>query len=111
MEQQQTDNKRIREIKGVVYLALALFLLLCLFSYHPQDPSFTHFDADSPTTHNFTGKFGSYTADSLIHLLGISSFLLPLFFFLCSFIYFLRPKFNIAVNRFLGFLFFALSLA
>ena len=106
MEQQQTDNKRIREIKGVVYLALALFLLLCLFSYHPQDPSFTRFVApDGQTTHNFIGIFGSYIADSLIRLLGISSFLLPLVFLLCSFIYFFRPEFNIAANRFLGFFF------
>jgi S-DNA-T family DNA segregation ATPase FtsK/SpoIIIE len=111
MEQHQIDEKRIREIKGVVYLALALFLLLCLFSYHPQDPSFTHFDADGQTTHNFVGKFGSYTADSLIRLLGVSSFLLPLVFLLCSFIYFLRPELDIAANRFPGFLFFALSLA
>jgi DNA segregation ATPase FtsK/SpoIIIE, S-DNA-T family len=86
MEQKQTDNKRVREIKGVVCLALALFLLLCLFSYHPQDPSFTRFVIDGQTTHNFTGIFGSYTADSLIRLIGISSFLLPLVFLLCSFI-------------------------
>jgi len=111
MEQKQTDNKRIREIKGVVYLALALFLLLCLFSYHPQDPSFTRFVADGQTTQNFIGIFGSYTADSLIRLLGISSFLLPLVFLLCSFIYFLRPEFNMAANRFLGFFFFVLSFA
>jgi S-DNA-T family DNA segregation ATPase FtsK/SpoIIIE len=112
MKQQQTDNKRIREIKGVVYLALALFLLLCLFSYHPQDPSFTHVvPPDGQTTHNFIGIFGSYIADSLIRLLGISSFLLPLVFLLCSFIYFFRPEFNIAANRFLGFFLFALSFA
>jgi S-DNA-T family DNA segregation ATPase FtsK/SpoIIIE len=111
MEQKQTDNKRIREIKGVVYLALALFLLLCLFSYHPQDPSFTRFVADGQTTHNFTGIFGSYTADSLIRLLGVSSFLLPLVLLLCSFIYFFRPEFNITADRFGGFFFFALSFA
>ena len=40
--EKQKDNKRTREIKGVVCLSLALFLLLCLVSYHPQDPSFTH---------------------------------------------------------------------
>ena len=76
----QKDNKRTREIKGVVCLSLALFLLLCLFSYHPQDPSFTHFVVSSQATHNFTGKAGSYTADSLIRLLGISSLLFPFFF-------------------------------
>jgi S-DNA-T family DNA segregation ATPase FtsK/SpoIIIE len=111
MELKQTEDKRIREIKGVVYLALSIFLLLCLFSYHPQDPSFTRFVADGQVTHNFTGKFGSYIADSLIRLIGVSSFLLPLVFLLCSFIHFFRPEFNIAANRFAGFFFLALSFA
>jgi len=109
MEKKQTDNKRVREIKGAVCLALALFLLLCLISYHPQDPSFTHFVSGNQTTHNFTGKAGSYTADSLIRLLGAASFLLPVILFICSFKYFLRPEFTINTSRSIGFLFFVLS--
>ena len=109
--EKQKDNKRTREIKGVVCLSLALFLLLCLFSYHPQDPSFTHFVVSSQATHNFTGKAGSYTADSLIRLLGISSLLFPFFFLACSFQYLLRPAFTISTRRILGFLFFVLSFA
>jgi len=77
---QQKHNKRIREIKGVICLSLALFLLLCLVSYRPQDPSFTHFVVSGKSTHNFTGKVGSYAADSLIRLLGISSFVFRSFF-------------------------------
>ncbi|MGV8057428.1 MAG: DNA translocase FtsK [Smithellaceae bacterium] len=111
MEEKQTDKKRIREMKGVVCLALAVFLLLCLISYHPQDPSFTHFIADGKATHNFTGPVGSYTADSLIRLLGISSFLLPLIFLLCSFQYFLRPEVTITKSKFLGIIFFTVSFA
>ncbi len=111
MAEKQTNNKRIREIKGVVYLSLAVFLLLCLVSYHPQDPSFTHFIASGQATHNFTGKAGSYTADSLIRLLGVASFLLPLTLFVCSFKYFLRPDFTMNTHRSLGFLFFILSFA
>jgi len=86
--EKQKDNKRTREIKGVVCLALAVFTLLCLVSYHPQDPSFTRFVVDGKATHNFTGYIGSYAADSLIRLLGFSSFLLPLILLLCSFKYF-----------------------
>ena len=111
----QKDNKRNREIKGVVCLSLALFLLLCLVSYHPQDPSFTHvishLTSTGQVTQNFTGKVGSYTADSLIRLLGVASFLLPLILFVCSFKYFLQPKFTINVSRSVGFLFFVLSFA
>jgi DNA segregation ATPase FtsK/SpoIIIE, S-DNA-T family len=111
MEEKQTDNKRLREIKGVVCLALAVFLLLGLISYHPQDPSFTHFVADEKATSNFIGPIGSFTADSLIRLLGISSFFLPLIFLLCSFQYFLRPAFTVNKSRFFGIFFFAISFA
>ncbi|MGA2553610.1 MAG: DNA translocase FtsK 4TM domain-containing protein, partial [Smithella sp.] len=111
MAEKQTDNKRPREIKGVVCLSLAFFLLLCLASYHPQDPSFTHFVASGQATHNFTGKAGSYAADSFIRLFGIASFLLPLMLLVCSFKYFLRPEFTMNAHRSLGFLFFVLSFA
>jgi S-DNA-T family DNA segregation ATPase FtsK/SpoIIIE len=109
--EKQKDNKRTREIKGVVCLSLALFLLLCLVSYRPQDPSFTHFVVSGQATHNFTGKAGSYTADSLIRLLGIASFLFPFILLACSFKYFLRPAFTINTKRIVGFLFFVLSFA
>ena len=111
MEKQQTDNKRTREIKGAVCLSLAIVLLLCLASYHPQDPSFTHFVISGQATHNFIGKFGSYTADSLSRMLGIASFLLPFILFVCSFKYFLRPEFTVNTHRTAGFLFFVLSFA
>ncbi len=109
--EKQKDNKRNREIKGVVCLSLALFLLLCLVSYRPQDPSFTHFIVSGQATHNFTGKAGSYTADSLIRLLGVSSFLFPFILLACSFQYFLRPAFTLNTRRVLGFFFFVLSFA
>ncbi len=109
MEEKQTDHKRMREIKGAVCLALAAFLLLCLLSYHPQDPSFTRFVAEGRTVNNFTGPVGSYTADSLIRLLGISSFFLPLIFLFCSFQYFLRTEFTISKSKFLGIVFFVIS--
>jgi S-DNA-T family DNA segregation ATPase FtsK/SpoIIIE len=111
--EKQKDNKRTREIKGVVCLSLALFLLLCLVSYRPQDPSFTHVPlvSSGQATHNFTGKAGSYTADSLIRLLGISSFLFPFILLACSFQYFLRPAFTLNTKRVLGFFFFVLSFA
>lgn len=111
MEKEKTDNKMIREIKGAVCLSLACILLLCLVSYHPQDPSFTHFVAENQTTHNWIGKAGSYSADSLIRLLGIASFFFPIILFICSFKYFLRAEFSINASRSVAFLFFILSFA
>ncbi|KAF0156352.1 MAG: DNA segregation ATPase FtsK/SpoIIIE S-DNA-T family [Syntrophaceae bacterium] len=112
MEENPKDHhKRTREIKGVVCLALAIFLFLCLFSYSPLDPSFTRFVTDEPSTHNLTGKVGSYTADSIIRLLGVASFLLPLALALCAFQYFLRPAFAVNAPRLIGFSFFTLACA
>ncbi|HOW56865.1 MAG TPA: DNA translocase FtsK 4TM domain-containing protein, partial [Smithellaceae bacterium] len=111
MDEKQTDNKRIREIKGVVCLALGAFLSLCLISYHPLDPSFTHFISEGRNTHNFIGNFGSYTADSLIRLLGAGSFLLPLALFICSFQYFLKPDFKINAGHFFNFILLTIAFA
>ena len=74
-------------------------------------PFVYHFVVSGQATHNFTGKAGSYTADSLIRLLGISSFLFPFILLACSFQYFLRPAFTINTRRVVGFLFFVLSFA
>lgn len=111
-ESTKNHHSRNREIKGVICLALAIFLLLCLFSYSPQDPSFTHaVPPDGPSTHNWTGKVGSYTADSIIRLLGLASFLIPAALLACAFQFFLRPSFIVDAPRVFGFLFFTFSSA
>ncbi|HPD57023.1 MAG TPA: DNA translocase FtsK 4TM domain-containing protein [Smithellaceae bacterium] len=111
MAEKTKTNKRNQEIKGLVLLALAAIFLLCLFSYHPQDPSFTRFVADDTPTQNYMGYIGSYTADSLIRLLGFSSFLLPLVFFLFSLKYFLRPEFEVKKGKVLAFAVFVLTVS
>lgn len=87
-------------MKGILCLVAALFLSLCLFSYHPLDPSFTRFVSDDAKTHNLIGAFGSYTADILIRLLGFGAFFLPVALFVCSYRFFRNPEF--VVNRAVG---------
>jgi S-DNA-T family DNA segregation ATPase FtsK/SpoIIIE len=99
--------KRSREIAGVINLAVAIFLLLALSSYHPSDPSFTHFVAGTVKTHNLIGSFGSYSADSLLRLFGIGTLCFPVFFAVIAFKYFLDANFRIGVvgiNAFSGLL-------
>lgn len=111
-ESPNNRNMRTREIKGVICLALAVFLLLCLFSYSPLDPSFTHVvPPDGPSTHNLTGKVGSYTADSIIRVLGLASFFIPLALLACAFQFFLRPPFIVDAPRVFGFFFFTFACA
>jgi len=78
-------------------LPIAIFLLLCLSSYHPLDASFTHFVVGKAKTHNLIGFIlGSYTADSLLRLLGIGAFWLPVVLSIISFKYFLDETFKIS---------------
>jgi len=89
------DDRKVREIWGAICLASAIFLFLCLASYHPLDPSFTHFVTDNTKTHNLIGSVGSHIADSLVRLLGIGAFIIPFFLIIVSFRYFLDEPFKI----------------
>ncbi|MDO9632760.1 MAG: DNA translocase FtsK 4TM domain-containing protein, partial [Humidesulfovibrio sp.] len=66
------------EIKGLVYLFVAAFLFLCIFSFHPDDPTFNQ--AVTPTWHtsNMAGTVGSYIAGFLVELFGIGAIAWPL---------------------------------
>jgi len=104
MKQKTTDHKRSKEIGGVIILALALFLLLCLVSYKPSDPSFTHYVAGTITIQNLGGVVGSYASDSLLNLLGISTYWIPAFLIALAFQFLLNRSFKFPLVSLLGFL-------
>lgn len=88
-------------------MAIALFLLLCLFSYSPSDPSFTHFVAETVKTHNLIGVLGAYSADTLLRLFGLSALWFPVFFAVVAFKFFLDAAFRlgaVGVAAFFGLL-------
>jgi len=66
------------EASAIVFLAVAVFLMLCLASYDPKDPSF-NVATDRPFVSNLCGLIGSHVADALIQLLGLSSLVVPVF--------------------------------
>ena len=94
MSEKNSFQRRAAEIAGVSCLAFAIFLLLALFSYHPLDPSFTHYDPDA-LLHNLTGSVGSYTADTLIKLTGVGIFWLPVMLLVAALGYLREPQFRI----------------
>lgn len=57
-------------------LGSAVFLLFALSTYHPKDPSFNSLNW-SPGVENACGIVGSFVADALLQLLGLSAFLIP----------------------------------
>lgn len=61
---------------AVVVFAAAVFIVLCLVSYDPRDPSF-----NVATTRlkalNLCGLLGSHVADALVQMLGVCAFIIP----------------------------------
>ena len=78
-----TRFHRLNEAGGLVYLFTGFFLILCLISYHPQDPSWNSVNG-AARAHNLIGLAGSYTADFCFQLLGLSAFSLPFLLWLLA---------------------------
>jgi DNA segregation ATPase FtsK/SpoIIIE, S-DNA-T family len=61
--------------------ALALLLLLALFSYHPDDPGWSS-SGSGTAVHNLAGVTGAMLANLLLSLAGYVAFVLPVMLFL-----------------------------
>lgn len=66
-------------IEGAVLgaIAVSVFLLLALFSYHPQDPSWTSLSSVTNVA-NAGGKAGAFAADLLLAGFGFFAYIFPL---------------------------------
>lgn len=70
-------DRRLREIVILLLLPILVYLAICLFSYNPQDPSWSHAGGNDPVD-NLGGSVGAWTADSLLQLFGLTAFVFPL---------------------------------
>jgi len=77
-----TRNRRINELVGFLLCVCALLLFLALASYSPLDPSLNSASVltGSRAARNWIGIVGAYLSDIALQLLGVSAFLLPVFF-------------------------------
>ncbi|RLB70762.1 MAG: DNA translocase FtsK [Deltaproteobacteria bacterium] len=71
-----TENWMRKEILGLLWLALGIFLLICLGSYSNDDPSFNN-NLHPQQIHNIVGIFGAYLADLLYQTFGLTALLWP----------------------------------
>ncbi len=96
-----TRFHRLNEAGGLVYLFTGFFLILCLISYHPQDPSW---NSVTGRTHalNLTGLAGSYIADFCFQLLGLSAFSLPVLLWLLAWKWIRSSPIQAATMKVLG---------
>jgi S-DNA-T family DNA segregation ATPase FtsK/SpoIIIE len=74
-----TENKRLNELIGFLFLILAVLIAASLISYSPRDVAFNVSapPADGPLARNWIGPVGAYSADFLFQIFGFAAFLLP----------------------------------
>ena len=80
-KKQKTNNqlvqRLVREGSLICYFLLALFLLIALMSYSPNDPAYFSTGAGSEVE-NSVGVYGAYISDILFQLFGYLSYTIPL---------------------------------
>ncbi len=64
----------LREARWILFIALALFLALILFTYDRNDPGWSH-AVSSQNIHDAGGRVGAWFADLLLYLFGLSAYL------------------------------------
>ncbi len=88
IRKQESQSEFIkREVMALLLVAIGIFYYVCLFTYHPQDPSFFN-DADLADVANRGGVFGSYLASSFLKLIGGASYFVGLYFIINSLLLF-----------------------
>lgn len=71
---QQRLSSLALEARWVVFLLLATWLALVLFTWNSSDPAWSH-SLDAGAIHNQGGKLGAYVSDILYYLFGYSAWL------------------------------------
>jgi len=70
-------QRRLREAAFLLLVPVAVYLLLCLITFSPDDPGWSH--AGQPThLHNLGGTIGAWAADLSFYLFGYLAYAFPL---------------------------------
>ena len=80
-----------KDILGVAFLVLSIVTAISIVTFSAADPSFNT-DTVGTTIHNSVGLLGSFSSDMLLRLFGLSTFILPVAFFLAAIFIFYRSK-------------------
>ena len=70
---QAVSAKLVREAWWLVLVLVGLFIAVILFTYHPEDPSWSHMAADNAAIHNSGGNVGAWLSDMMLYLFGFSA--------------------------------------
>jgi S-DNA-T family DNA segregation ATPase FtsK/SpoIIIE len=76
-----------QDISGIIYLGAGVFIALSLLSFNPNDPSFNSIGVKLKVM-NYCGYVGSFMADGLYQLFGLSAWLIAVALFRFAFVTF-----------------------
>jgi S-DNA-T family DNA segregation ATPase FtsK/SpoIIIE len=79
MAKKNKETKAPFPIAGLSMVFVAVFLFLALVSYDPADPSWNHRVGKATEIQNWMGYIGSWIADGLYVIFGITAFFIPFF--------------------------------
>ena len=65
--------KLVKEAWWLVLVLVGLYIAVILFTYHPEDPSWSHMATDNTVIHNSGGNVGAWLSDMMLYLFGFSA--------------------------------------
>src|SRR5688572_1438080 len=68
---------RVREATVLMLIPLIVYLGVCLYTYHPGDPGWSHAGSDA-AIRNLGGSVGAWIADLSLYFFGAMAFAFPL---------------------------------
>src|SRR5204863_1013743 len=107
IEVQPARNTRVNEIIVIALIAMGLLLFLCLFSYHPNDPSWNA--AGESGAHNWVGAVGANVAAALLQGIGLAAYLIPFLLLAAAWRRGRARRINAPVTRLTGFILLVLA--
>ena len=105
--QPAAKNTRANEIVAIALAALALLLGLCLWSYHPDDPSWNA--AGQSGAQNWIGAVGANVSAALFQAIGLASYLLPFLLLAAAWRRFRSRRISAPLSQITGLLVLVLS--
>ncbi|MBF0471107.1 MAG: DNA translocase FtsK 4TM domain-containing protein [Gammaproteobacteria bacterium] len=84
-------QRRLREGGLILVNSVAIFLLLALLTFHPDDPSFSTSGVTTRIS-NSGGQAGAWVADLLLNLFGLMAYIFPLLISYLSWIIFREQR-------------------
>ncbi|HSH54704.1 MAG TPA: DNA translocase FtsK 4TM domain-containing protein [Methylotenera sp.] len=101
----------IKEAWWLGLVLVGLYITVILFTYHREDPSWSHMAADNAVIHNSGGSVGAWVSDMMLYLFGFSAWWWAILaFYAMWFVYLKLEVVNLSEKPFLLFNFIGFGL-